>query len=343
MKRNAQLALQRGALLKARHMAAINAIVEAPTDAPSFEGAKPGIITAINADLLTEGTYRETLTTYAVGYRVPTDEAALEFLAPGVSVPRRFDYKAFVNSEAFYSDLTDDLRAPGSDFKNVEYTSEEVTTKTDNRGLMITVDADQITDGWEERYTAMLTRRLILNKLRRAIALLSAGATNTNKTWDTSAGKNPDGDVRTDIVTAHTAAGVRPNRVAFGPTAWSLRQSSHEAQDNAGGYAAAARDEAALARYLAVEGVLIAEARYSTSASAKSAALSNLVLMFNAMAGATTEDSSNIKGFYSPCANGLPLMVHRWDVGAKKMCLAVEHYEKLAITSTLGIRKFTVS
>lgn len=304
-----------------------------------------GTVSRINADLLTEGTYQESLTTYAVGYPVGTLEADVEFLAPAVQVARRFDYKAFSNPEAFFSDTDEDLRSIGADFKEVEYTKEEETAKTLNRGLMITLDADQVRDmpGWEQMYTGMLVRRLLLNKARRAIALLSAAATNANKTWDATAGKDPDNDVLTDIVTAHTAAGVRPNRVAYGPTAWSKRLLAHRAQDNAGGYASAGLTQEQLAQFLAIEGVLVCEARYSTSLTAKAEALSNLVLMYNALAGATTEDPSNVKGFFSPCDNGQRLMVHRWDVGAKKRCLAVEHYELLKITSTLGIRKQTVS
>lgn len=340
-------AMARAALMRMKLHALINA-VDASTAAyaPAYTGAhKHGVITELNADLITEGTYREALTTYAVGYRVPGMEADLNVLAPPVQVAFRFDYKAFDNAEAFYSELTDDLRAPRAVFKEVEFTSEEVPAKTANRGLMVCVDSDQVRDNpnWEQIYVGMLITRLRLNQLRRAINLLSAAATNTAKTWDGTAGKNPDGDVRDEIRAAHTAAGVRPNRVAYGPTAWSLRQSSHEAQNNAGGYAAAARDEAAVARYLGIENVLVAQARYATSATAKAEALANLVLMFNAMASATVEDASNIKRFWSPCDNGQELMVHRWDVGPKKHCVAVELYELMKITSTLGIRKFTVS
>lgn len=313
---------------------------------PEYHGNHAhGVVTRINADLLTEGTYRESLTNFAVGFPGVDFARDLEVLAPGVQVANRFDYKAFDNAEAFYSEVSDDLRAPRGDFKEVEFTCEEVTAKTANRGLQVVVDRDQVRNNpnWEQQYTQMLLTRLRLNQLRRAIALLSAGSTNAAKTWDTSDGKNPDGDIRTELKTAHTAAGVRPNRVAYGPTAWDLRVSSHEAQDNAGGHAAAQRDEKALARYLNLEEVLICQARYSTSASAKSEALSNLVLMFNALKGATVEDPSNIKRFWSPCDNGMELMVHRYDIGAKKMALAVELYELLKLTSTLGLRKGTIS
>lgn len=345
MKVLSQKAAARAAMLRGALHARINAAEVASIELPHAQFGRHGIITELNADLLTEGTYREALTTFAVGFRSPELDRDLEALAPGVQVARRFDYKAFDNAEAFYSELTDDLRATGADFKQVEYTAEEVSAKTQNRGLMVCVDADQVAEdpNWEERYTGMLMRRLQLNKLRRAIALLSAASTDAAKTWDATAGKDPDQDVMTEIETAHTAAGVRPNRVAFGPTAWTKRLLSHRAQNSAGGFASAGLSPEALAAFLGVEMVTRCDARYSTSAVAKAAALSNLVLLYNALAAATTEDPSNIKGFWSPCANGQRVMVHRWDIGAKKRAIAVEHYELLKITSTLGMRKVTVS
>jgi hypothetical protein len=341
IKRATQAAQQK----RREHYARINA-VEAMSYDPEFTpGVRSGVITQVNADMLTEGTYREALTTYAVGYRPADLTRDIEFLAPGVPVARRFDYKAYDNAEAFYSSTSEDLRAPGGDFKNVEYTSEEVTAKTSNRGLMITLDADQVASipDWEQRYTAMLTQRLLLNKARRALALLSAAATNTAKTWDTTAGKDPDQDMLSEIVTGADASGVTPNRVAFGPTSWSKRILAHRAQNTAGGFASAGMTPAQVAQFLGLEDAIVSQARYATSSSAKASVLSNLVLLFNAISGATTEDASNIKGFWSPCDNGQMLMVHRWDIGPKKLCLAVEHYELLKITSTLGIRQFTVS
>lgn len=169
------------------------------------------------------------------------------------------------------------------------------------------------------------------------LSFIGTSPQSTNRPITTSGG------VLTDLVTAHTAAGVRPNRVAYGPTAWSKRVLAHRAQDNAGGYASAGLTPDQVAAFLGVERAIVCNARYSTSASAKAEALSNLVLMYNALDGATTEDPSNIKRFWSPCDNGQELMVHRWDIGPKKMAIAVEIYELLKLTSTLGIRKQTIS
>ncbi len=313
---------------------------------PEYSGqAEHGVITRWNADLATQGSYREELTTYAVGYTGVNFAADREALAPGVRVADQFAYHVFDNAEAFYSELTDDLRAPRADFKEVEYTNTRVLGETFNRGLMMVVDPRQVRNmpNWEQVYTRKLQERLMLNSARRAMALLVAGAVNVGKVWDTTAGKNPDGDVRTQIKTGHTLAGVRPNRAAFGPTAWDLRVSSHEGQNNAGGYAAAGRDEVALARYLGIEQVLICQARYATSASAKAEALANLVILYNAMANALPEDASNIKRFWSPCENGQEIQVHRWDVGPKKMFLAVEMNEFMKLTSTLGLRTITAT
>ena len=90
------------------------------------------------------------------------------------------------------------------------------------------------------------TRRFNITKLgqaealRRAIALLSAAATNTAKTWDTTAGKDPDSDVNTELVTAADLSGIRPSRVGFSDTSWSKRLLAHRAQNTAGGFASAA-------------------------------------------------------------------------------------------------------
>src|SRR6185369_7233727 len=224
-------------------------------------------------------------------------QATLDFLFPRVSVNRRFEYAAYTNAEEFLSETFDDVRAIGADFKRVEYTSSKVTAKTDNRGLCMRIDLDEVADkeGWETLYTAKLMRRLLRNRFRRYLALASAASTNTAKTWDTTAGKDPDKDVETDLIAAQTASGVFPNRVLYGHTAWDKRRLSHRAQNAAGGYASAGLTPDQLAGYLNVDGVLVSKERYQSSAAAKSEIVSNLVLEFLAMPNTDTEDPSNYK------------------------------------------------
>lgn len=307
---------------------------------------RAGDIALANASRFVETYFDEPLTTYAAGWRDNSDlDASLEFFAPRTPAPRRFTYKTSTNAEEFYSDTGDDsdIRAIGADFKRVEYTGSEVEARTHNKGLTVRVDLDNVTPGWEQRTVARLLRRLKRNELRRAIALLSAAATNTAKTWDTTAGKDPDQDVITDLVTSGDASGVSVNRVGYGLTAWAKRGLSHCAQNTAGGFASASLTPQALAGILGVEQVYVSRERYQSSASAKTQIVANLVLMFNAMAGADLEDSSNIKRFVSPVEGGGDTRVYQQQVTAKLVDITVEHNSLIAITSTLGIRKFTVS
>jgi len=307
----------------------------------------PGQIALANDSRFTEAYFNQPLTTYAVGGWDRLDlTAELEFFAPAVVVPRRFTYAEALNPEALLSDATnDDLRAIGGDFKRVEYKSTKTEARTENRGLTMRVDMDEVADkgNWQQQYTTRLLNRLKRNSLRRAIALLSAAATNTARTWDTSAGKDPDQDVAGSLLTATTASGVKPNRVGFGDTAWSKRMLAHRAQNSAGGHASAGMTPDQVAGFLGVDQVLVSKSRYQSAAAAKTEIVNNLVLSFIAYPGLGAEDPSNIKRFTSPTESGGPVRVFLQQVSAKLWDLTVEHYELIKITSTLGIRKETVS
>jgi hypothetical protein len=305
-------------------------------------------VSEFNASLATETYFQQPLTDFAVGWRDAELDAELEFFAPEVPVSDRFEYAKADNAEEFLSDYLDDERPMKGDFKDVEYSETKVQARTYNRGLQITLDLDQLRgrSNWEEYYTQKLLRRIKRNALRRAIALLSAAATNTNKTWDTTAGKDPDQDVMSELVTAADLTGVKPNRVGYGDTSSAKRQLSHRAQNNAGGYASAALTEANLAAMLGVDSVLFSKSRYTSSATARTQAVGNLVLMFNAASGMDTEDASNIKRFVSngsPEEGGGRFQVYSARLSAKRHVIAVGHYELIKITSDIGMRKFTVS
>lgn len=306
-------------------------------------------ISMFNADLATESFFSTPLTDYAVGFRDTADlDRELEFFAPEVQVEPRFEYAVFDTAEAFLSDGDDDERPSKADFKDVEYTESKVNSTTVNRGLQISLDMDKIRgrSDWEEHYTQKLLMRIKRNALRRAIAMLSAAAVNTAKTWDATAGKDPDQDVILELIAGANVDGVKSNRVGYGDTAWAKRGVSHRAQNSAGGYASAALTIEQLAGVLGVEEVLKSNARYTNAPLTKAEMLGNLVLLFNATSNVDTEDASNIKRFYSNGdaeEGGGRYQVYSARISAKRHVLAVGHYEKTAITSTLGIRKFTIS
>ncbi len=329
--------------IESLHAAALaaGAIGILPANAP----LKHGEVAFANESRFTESYFSEPLTIYAVGWRDPNNiQATLDFVAPPVQVPRRFEYAEATNKEEFLTE-TDDLRSIGAEFKRVEYTGKKTNAKTDNRGLTMVVDLDEVADkaNWRQEYTAKLLRRSLRNDLKTAITLLSAAATNNNKTWDVTAGKDPDMDVITDLVTAATASGVKPNRILYGDTAWAKRMLACRAQESAGGYASASMNESQLAGLLGVERVMVSRERYQSTASAKAEIVNNLVLEFLANDGADTEDPSNIKLFWSPVEGGGRVRVYEQQISAKLYQITVERYVKIAITSTLGIRKLTIS
>ena len=305
-------------------------------------------VSEFNASLASETYFQQPLTDFAIGWRDADLDAELEFFAPMVQVSDRFEYAQADNAEEFLSDYLDDERPMKGDFKDVEYTESKVQARTFNRGLQITLDMDQMRgrDGWEEYYTQKLLRRIKRNSLRRAIALLATTGTNTAKTWDTTAGKDPDQDVMSELITAADLTGVNPSRVGYGTTSAAKRQLSHRAQNNAGGYASAALKEGDLAAMLGVDSVLFSKSRYTSSAAARTQTVGNLVLMFNAASGMDTEDASNIKRFVSngaPEEGGGQFQVYSARLSAKRHVIAVGHYENIKITSTIGVRKFTIS
>lgn len=299
-----------------------------------------------NETRFNETYFSQPLTDYSVGWKDNQDIlGTLNFCAPGIQVGRRFEYKEFVNAEQFLSETVDDQRAIGSNFKTVEYTGKDTTGSTVNRGLTMRVDLDQVADlgNWRENYTNLLLLRCYRNELRRAIALLSAGATNAAKTWDTTALKDPDQDMLVELSTGQDSSGVRANRLLIGDTAWQKRWLSHRAQNTAGGFASAALTPDQIASTLQVDGVRISRERYQSSAAAKTQIVSNLVFLFYAEDNQMMQDPSHIKRFWTPTTGGTPFRVYEQQMTSKLYDITVEYYSVIKVISTVGLRKITVS
>lgn len=301
----------------------------------------PGSIVAANEARFTSAHYSEPLTAYTVGWKDPEDlSGLLDFIAPPISVGRRFEFKKADNAEAFYSE-SDDVRAIGSAFKRVEYTGTTVNAKTLNKGLTIRIDHDDVAgDDWRERYVQILMQRLLRNELRRAIAALSTAATNSDVTWDNSA--NPDSDLRSALVDAADESGIRPNRILFGEGAWVLRADAYDTQNNAAAYRWASFSPAELAARLFVQDLRIVSARYQSSASAKSEVVGDSVYFFYGQDVLAKDEPSNLKRFLTPADGGSNFRVYV-EEHAKFTDLSVEHYSSIVAASSLGIQKLSVS
>jgi hypothetical protein len=343
---NSKVAPSAGLKMTQRREAIENALRE--IDAFEFD-PKPGSsfqhdrVEEANASLFDSANLSEPLTNYAVGWRDESGlDEALAFFSPDVPVGLRFEYRQFNNPDDFEND-PDDARAIGASFAELIEGGTTVQDKLANRGLQISVDEDEVQDdpNWRERKVRKLLNRIKRNSLIRAVALLDAAAGNTAVTWDATAGKDPDQDIETALAAGADSSGMMSNRVAFGETARLKRRLSLRAQTHAGGFGNAAMTAQDLAAYLAVDSVLFAKSRYGTGAT-KTRLMANLILAFTAYNGVDPEDNSNIKRFFR-LLDGQRYRVFEWKDGPKKWKIAVEHYERTRITSTLGIRKLTVS
>lgn len=304
------------------------------------------VVAMANAGRFDSAFYNEPDTNYTVGGwdRDPLVEL-LEFYAPAYSTPDRFHYKAATHADFFQRFEGDqDIRPMGGQFGKLDVGKmTDVNETLDEKGIVIPVDKREVDEDPMALEKAMDRGRRILlrTELRRALALLSAAATNAAKTWDTTAGKDPDQDVATDLLTAENASGVRPNRVGYGSTAWSKRQLAFRAQNNAGGYASAAWTPQQVGDFLNVQALGLTEARYRSGASALTAMVANLVFMFFAESGGHKDDPSNIKRFVGNI-NGQSAAVFRQEF-PRHWEVTVAHKSKTKITSTLAIRKQTIS
>jgi hypothetical protein len=309
------------------------------------EAMAPGTVCIANEARFDSRHYSEPLTTYITGWKDPADlEGLLNFVAPPVQVARRFEFKAHNNAQEFYSEA-DDIRAIGADFKRVEYTGTSTNSKTLNKGLTIRLDKDEIDGipGLREQAARRLKQRILRNEARRIITALIAGATNAAKTWDTSAGKDPDQDVLTMLIAGVDDSGIRANRILYGDVAWNKRGISHRAQATAGGFASAQLTPEALAGLLGVDQIRVSRERYQSTATAKSKITTDVVVGFYADDTAGPDDPSNMKRFWSPVESGGMFRVLEQEVGAKFVDITVEHYSIGVLTTSLGMQKLTIS
>lgn len=287
------------------------------------------------------------LTGYTVGWSSGDGlEELLEMFAPECPTSRRFSYKKAINADQFLGESDDsDIRAIGAEFKRVTYTGTEAEAKTYNKGLTVRIDLDEEADDpmTEERCTAALMKRLLRMEIRRAVGLVDAASTDTASTWGAATPVDADMEIVGDLVLAADASGVRPNRVAYGDNVWSKRMLTMRAGANAGCLANAGFSPEQLAAFLQVDKVMICKERIQATKTTKAGLLgSNKVYMFNAQSGAGKDDPSNVKRFVTRMGGG-KFQVYRQEVTSKLIDITVEHYSNIVCTSTLGMRKRTVS
>jgi len=312
---------------------------------PKYQGggSDSGQICLMNEALFTQEHFSEPLTTFATGWRDPSNIVELmNFIAPPVQVGRRFEFKQAINAEEFIVD-SDDIRAIGASFKEVTYTGTTVYSKTLNKGLSIRLDNDQYTDlaQAQNMLTAKLLRRLYRSEYARCLAILAAAATNNAKTWS-SGTPNPINDLRSIILAGELLSGISNNRLLWAKDAWSTQQAAFETANNPLGYSYAKMTPQQIAEALLCDKGMVTNAVYQSSATGKSRLAAGLIFSFFAEDGVDKEDPTHIKRFWSPTDSGGPIRVYS-QVYAKYVEVTVEHYSLPVALTTLGVEAITVS
>jgi len=304
---------------------------------------KHDLVCLANAASFNNTFFSEELTTFVQGWKDPADlEAELEFIAPGVEVPRRFSWRKTSDKDDFMID-SDDERAPGADFKRVKQSGTIVDSRTINRGLTIFVDHDEVDDVERslQQRTGQLLRRMTRSDLYKAYSIVLEAAANTGKTWGTT--QDPDADLLDLIDASGDALGFNPNRILMGSAAWAKRVKCFRAQDKAGQQASASMTPEQVAAWLNIDAMQVSKARYQSTSTAKTKIIGAAVIAFFAEGGLSTDDASNVKRFFSRCEDGATRRVYRRDVTGKLTAITVERYVRTIVTSTLGLKKLTIS
>ncbi len=329
--------------------AAVAAAIMALTrEEPYNPGAdhRPLQITTANASLFVQAHFSEPLTIYATGWRPPGNlEELCEFLAPTIpGTGERYEHITYPNAEAFLSDVSadDDLRAIGSDFKTVEYSSDKSNRIVPNRGLRIVLDSDRVKNqpNWQEHYTALLLRRLQLNAWRRKVALAIASATDVPLVWDPAGAADPDYDLANQAVISGDSSGIRPTSALWGEGASLLRYQSVGATNAAKAVAGRMITEVEASRKAMLD-AKVDSTRYQAGTS-KSRVMGSKVLFFTS-APTSTEDPSNFKTAKALTQQGGLRAVYVRQLSVKLWEIVVEAYEAEFCASTLGVRTLSIT
>jgi hypothetical protein len=338
-------------------MLAFNAIAAMLGIAPreSFEiheaddNFAPRRVLAFNASQFTVNAPSEFLTNYAVRYSDPLQQqlqSLREQIAPEVmsnnSAFVQYPVWSFTDAFLAMDNPLDVRRGVGADFTTIgNITHNLATQKMPEVGLAVEVDEEEelLDADWQQRKVALLLGILDRTELRQALALLVAGATNVPKTWDTTAGKDPDMDVITEI----DAMMIKPNNIWYGPGAAVKRLRSLRAQ-NLMGQATSSTLTMEQLGGLFNANVQVPQNRYASAAGVTSTVFGSVVMLFTAMSGMSRDDFSNLKTFVAPARNGQRRAVWVRQVGDKRWRIAVSTGKRLvALTSAIGLETITVS
>ena len=306
----------------------------------------PGRVALANESAFNTAFLSQPLTDYAIGWKTEDNklEELLEFLAPGVRVPRKFEYRVGNNADAFAA-VADgsDVRALYGEYKLVKTTAGNTNGKTVSKGLSTVLERDEEREvpNAREGKVAWLKRLLLRAEVIRAVSLLNTAATNSAKTWTGSNGTLPDTDLMAAIDTFGDAVGIDANRVLLGSSAWTKRIGAYASKEAKNFIPPATLQ--GLADFLGVEKVFKSSERYTTGTGKSKLVTADCAFIFMGMAGATSEDPSTLKRFWTPKEGGEWVVYVDEKYADELIKITVAHTSQIALTCSTGVQKLTIS
>lgn len=306
----------------------------------------PGRVALANEGAFNAAFLSQPLTDYAIGWKTEDNklEELLEFIAPGVRVPRKFEYRVGNNADAFAA-VADgsDVRSLYGEYKLVKTTAGNTNGKTVSKGLSTVLERDEEREvpNAREGKVAWLKRLLLRAEVIRAVSLLNTAATNSAKTWTGTNGSMPDTDLMAAIDAFGDAVGIDANRVLLGSSAWTKRIGAYASKE-AKNFVPPATLQG-LADFLGVEKVVKSSERYTTGTGKSKLVTADCAFIFMGMAGATSEDPSTLKRFWTPKEGGEWVVYVDEKYSDELIKITVAHTSQIALTCSTGVQKLTIS
>lgn len=303
----------------------------------------PGQVALANEGAFGKSFFSQPMTNYAIGWKTEDKklENLLEFIAPGVRTARRFEYKKANNADEFAL-IADgsDVRALFGEFKMVQTIGDIVNAKTVSKGLTTVIEKDNEQPHDVKDKIKWLKKLLIKAEIYRAMTLLAAAATNTAKTWNKDA--RPDMDLMAAIDAFGDKVGVDANRILMGTSAWMKRIGAYQAGARSNFVPPATLKD--LADFLNVDEIFKSSQRYTSGDDRAKLVAANKVFIFAGERGASLDDFSTIKRFWSPDEGGGEYAVFIDDqTSAKLKKVTVCHTSQIATTCATGVQSLTIS
>ncbi|HEY3857704.1 MAG TPA: hypothetical protein VGO67_25250 [Verrucomicrobiae bacterium] len=315
-------------------------------------GAQHGQVCMANDSLLRQSEYIEELTAFAISYDSMVGNRLRQLrdmlAPPRPSNSRIVRLTVYDESEPWQTvDYTSIKRSALADFMRVrQRTATKVDLQVPNRGLTVLLDRDQLRDKpeWQQVHTKWLIDLMTRATVLEAVSLLEAAATVSSTTWGSSS--NPDLELKEDILSLANTTGFYPSVAIYGDQAALKRQTSYEAQLNAGALARAGQfTEEQVATAIGVDRCIINAERYQqSSGTTKQEIIGSNVLLFTSIESDGPMDASNlVRQVANAAYGGGEYAVYITEIGAKLIGLTVENYEYLHLQHTTGIQQVQVS